>query len=270
MRRLIWAITVVKITLDFPLRWKVSDAACDTPKVSLTRLNGKESLVTFIWACAWQNQYNDLWLGSSMVRVLARYARGPGFESRSGHVLLSSLWHLVASCGSMLGLRAAEGLFRRFWHGSEQRTNLIKQGEIVTYRPCGSIAQLSECPHGMREVLGSSLGRAMCFFLLCHKPEWKNSIRCQTYAKTEDHIDLKLYFSSQHPRHLFSAQRKMQHLHISWRNPCVWGIDFCWIIKSCSCFWMDHKSKKVWSIDLWRQKVATRWICPLPLKRGNL
>ena len=28
-----------------------------------------------------------MWLGSSVVRVLARSERGPGFESRSGHVL---------------------------------------------------------------------------------------------------------------------------------------------------------------------------------------
>ena len=27
----------------------------------------------------------------------------------------------------------------------------------------------------------------------------KNSVRCQTYAKTEDHIELKLYFNSRHP-----------------------------------------------------------------------
>ena len=31
-----------------------------------------------------------MWLCSSVVRVLARYARGPGFESRSGCVLFSS------------------------------------------------------------------------------------------------------------------------------------------------------------------------------------
>ena len=37
---------------------------------------------------------------------------------------------------------------------------------------------------------------------------------------------------------------KMQHLRISWRNPCIWRLDFCQIIKSCSCFWMDHKSNK--------------------------
>ena len=34
---------------------------------------------------------STVWLGSSVVRVLARYARGPGFESWSGHVLFSSL-----------------------------------------------------------------------------------------------------------------------------------------------------------------------------------
>ena len=28
------------------------------------------------------------------------------------------------------------------------------------------------------------------------------------YAKTEDHIELKLYFNSRHPHHRFSAQRK--------------------------------------------------------------
>ena len=75
-----------------------------------------------------------------------------------------------------------------------------------------------------------------------------NSIRCQTYAKTEDHIELKLYFNSRHPRHRFSAQRKMQHLCIAWRDPCFWRLDFCQIIKSCSGFWMDQKSKQVYSL----------------------
>ena len=32
-----------------------------------------------------------VWLGSSVVRVLARCARGPGIESRSGHVLFPPL-----------------------------------------------------------------------------------------------------------------------------------------------------------------------------------
>ena len=47
------------------------------------------------------------------------------------------------------------------WFRADSGTNLIKQGEIVTGRPCGPIAQWSECSHGVREILGSSLGRAM-------------------------------------------------------------------------------------------------------------
>ena len=39
----------------------------------------------------------------------------------------------------------------------------------------------------------------------------KNSMWCQMYANTEDHIELKLYFNSRYPQHRFSAQRKMQH-----------------------------------------------------------
>ena len=49
------------------------------------------------------------------------------------------------------------------WFQADSGMNLIKQGEIVTGRPCDSVAQWSECSHGMREVLGSSPGRAMCF-----------------------------------------------------------------------------------------------------------
>ena len=53
------------------------------------------------------------------------------------------------------------------WFRADSGTNLIKQGEIVAGRLCGSVAQWSECSHGMREVLGSSPGRAMCFE--CHQ-----------------------------------------------------------------------------------------------------
>ena len=53
------------------------------------------------------------------------------------------------------------------WFRVDSGMNLIKQGEIVTGRLCGSVAQWSECSHSMREVLGSSPGRAMCFFLPC-------------------------------------------------------------------------------------------------------
>ena len=49
---------------------------------------------------------------------------------------------------------------------------------------------------------------------------------------------------------------------------------FCKFIKSCSCFWMDYKSKKVcYLIDRfrWIYDVEGRdSFCPLPLKRGNL
>ena len=34
----------------------------------------------------------------------------------------------------------------------------------VTGRPFGSVAQWTGCSHGLQEVLGSSPGRAMCFF----------------------------------------------------------------------------------------------------------
>ena len=46
-------------------------------------------------------------------------------------------------------------------------TNLIKHGEIVKGRPCGSVAQWPECLHGMQETLGPSSGRTMCLFLPC-------------------------------------------------------------------------------------------------------
>ena len=67
--------------------------------------------------------------------------------------------------GSRLGQRASKGaclvvppLFR-----ADSGTNLIKQGENVKGRPCGSVAQLAECSHGKREALGSSPGRATIF-----------------------------------------------------------------------------------------------------------
>ena len=64
------------------------------------------------------------------------------------------------------------------WFRADSETNLIKQGEIVTGRPCGSVAQWSECSHGMRGVLGSSPGRAMCFFLPCDNSMCYNLPRC--------------------------------------------------------------------------------------------
>ena len=112
---------------------------------------------------------STVWLGSSLVRVLARYATGPGFESRSGHVLFSSSVTFGGSVWVRARAASSKGTVSSVpaWFRADSGTNLIKRGEIVTGRPCGSVAQWSGCSLGMREVLGSSLGRAMCFFLPC-------------------------------------------------------------------------------------------------------
>ena len=86
-----------------------------------------------------------VWLGSSVVRVLARSAWGPGFEIRLGCVIFPPLCHLVAQCMSLLGLEAAKGLSRRFRHGSSgfgDELNLIKQGgncHMLTVWPDSSV-----------------------------------------------------------------------------------------------------------------------------------
>ena len=53
------------------------------------------------------------------------------------------------------------------WFQADSGTNLIKQGKIITGRPCGSVAQWSAGSHGTREVLGSRVGRVICLFLPC-------------------------------------------------------------------------------------------------------
>ena len=72
-----------------------------------------------------------MWLGSSVGIVLAQWAGGAGFESRSGHdfFLPCDIWWL--GVGSQLGPRASGSaclvvppLFR-----ADSGTNLIKQGE---------------------------------------------------------------------------------------------------------------------------------------------
>ena len=79
--------------------------------------------------------------------MLERLARGPGFESRSGHdfFLPYDIWWL--NVDSRLGQRASKSacfvvppLFR-----ADPGTNLIKQRENVKGRPSGSVAQLAEC-----------------------------------------------------------------------------------------------------------------------------
>ena len=48
-----------------------------------------------------------------------------------------------------------------------------------------------------------------CNVLKVNPSEIKKQQRwCQTYTKTEDHIERKLFFNSRHLHHLFSAQRK--------------------------------------------------------------
>ena len=76
--------------------------------------------------------------------------RGPACESRLGHVLFppvtfsGSVWvHARAvSCKRPVSSVPA-------WFEADSGMNLIKQGEIVTDGPCGSVAQWSECTHGM-------------------------------------------------------------------------------------------------------------------------
>ena len=111
-----------------------------------------------------------MWLGSSVVRVLARLREVLGSSpGRATCFFLScDIWWPVwvrARAASSKG--TVSSVPARFRANSSliKQMNLIKQGEIVAGRPCGSAAQWSECLHGMREVLGSSPGRAMCFFL---------------------------------------------------------------------------------------------------------
>ena len=84
---------------------------------------------------------DDHWLNNS---VVSRIARGPGFESRSGHdfFLPCDIWWL--SVGSRQGQRASKSacfvvppLFR-----ADSGTNLIKRGENVKGRP---LAQQLSC-----------------------------------------------------------------------------------------------------------------------------
>ena len=136
-----------------------------------------------------------MWPDSSEVRVLARSARGPGFESPSGRVLFSSPVTFGGSVWVRARAASRKGTVSSVpaWFRADSGTNLIKQGEIVTGRPCGPIAQWSEYSHGLREVLGSSPGRAMCFFLPCDNsgPE-----RQKCLCNRGQHIESDGYHSS--------------------------------------------------------------------------
>ena len=80
-----------------------------------------------------------MWLGSSVVKVLAWYARGPGFEQCAFSAPVTfgdSVWICARAASSKGTVSSVPGWFR-----ADSGTNLIKQGEIVTGRPCGPIAQ---------------------------------------------------------------------------------------------------------------------------------
>ena len=96
-------------------------------------------------------------------RLLAWCARGPGFESWSVHVTFcGAVWVHEWATSSKGATPSVPAWFRAY-----SSTNLIKQEEVVTGRPCGWVAQWTECSHGMREVLGFNPGRAMCFSFPC-------------------------------------------------------------------------------------------------------
>ena len=104
---------------------------------------------------------STVWLGNSVVRVHARYARGSRFESWSDHMLFPRLWHLwlvwvhARAASSEWGCLVGSGMVpSRF----RDRSNLAV-GNCHRL-----VAQWSECSHCMQEVLCLSPGRAMCFF----------------------------------------------------------------------------------------------------------
>ena len=97
-----------------------------------------------------------VWPDSSVVKVLAGSARGPAFESRSGHVLFPS--HGTFGGSVWVPARAASSKetvsLVPAWLRKDSWRNLFKQWKIVTGRPYGPIAQWSEFSHGIRGVLG--------------------------------------------------------------------------------------------------------------------
>ena len=73
-------------------------------------------------------------------------------------------------------------------------------------------------------------------------------MRCRLHVKNTAKSIWNTYCSSRINRHIFSAQPKIQHLCIYPRNPSIWRLIFCNIIKYCSSFWMDHKSESICAI----------------------
>ena len=97
--------------------------------------------------------------------VLTRFARGLRFKSRSGLILPPSPVAFGGSVWVRARTASSRGTVSSRWylHGSEQIRGRIYLSRGICH---GSIVWL-ECSHGMGELLGSSPGRAICFFLLC-------------------------------------------------------------------------------------------------------
>ena len=93
---------------------------------------------------------STVWLGSSVVRVLARSARGPWFESRSGHVLFPPLCYLVASVGECShGLREVQMSQRRKSTRPDRGSNpgplANRASTLATELPHGRPVTISPC-----------------------------------------------------------------------------------------------------------------------------
>ena len=130
----------------------------------------------------WLPYVSSVWPGSVMYVEVYAYVTGrpcgsvAQWSECSPVTFGGSVWvraRAASSKGTVLSVPA--------WLRADSGTNLIKQGEFVTGRPCGSVAQWSECSHGMREVLGLSPGRTMCSFpLLWH---------LESQGKEQEHIE---------------------------------------------------------------------------------
>ena len=78
---------------------------------------------------------------------------------------------------------------------------------------------------------------------------WTNIMFIERSLSTDREMCWRsIRMEKQHTVLPFLGTTENQHLRISWRKPCIWRLDFCKIIKYCSCSWMDHKSKKVCSL----------------------
>ena len=79
----------------------------------------------------------------------------------------------------------------------------------VTCRPCGSGDQWSECWHGLREILGSGLGRAMCFILHCDN-WWLVWVRARAASSKGTVSSVPAWFRADSGTNLISRGKLLQ------------------------------------------------------------